>query len=138
MLINKPCSNSLLHSQPNATQPTTLRQQCSHQLHNSLSLILPRSIQQEGEEADVEDMGVAARKLCEHRRSHRANPIHNFFRTRWTRRPAPHWWRWRTRWWCVTFRTTSHAMQCSTNVFEYSQVHPNDQGKNERWHRCLS
>ena len=31
MQINKPCSNSLLHSQHNATRPTKLRQQCSHQ-----------------------------------------------------------------------------------------------------------
>jgi hypothetical protein len=58
MQINKPCSNSLLHSQPNATQPTNLRQQCSHRLRNSLSLIFPRSIQQEGEAVDVEDMDV--------------------------------------------------------------------------------
>ena len=51
MPINKPCSNSLLHSLPNATQHTNLRsQQCSHQLHNFLFLILPRSIQQEGEQ----------------------------------------------------------------------------------------
>ena len=35
-----------------------MRQHCSHQLHNSLSLILPRSLQQDGEEGDVENMGV--------------------------------------------------------------------------------
>ena len=58
MQINKPCSNSLLYSQPNATQPTNLRQQYSHRLRNSLSLILPHSIQQEEEEVDVVDMGV--------------------------------------------------------------------------------
>ena len=35
-----------------------LRQQCSHRLRNFLSLILPCSIQQDGEEVDVEDMDV--------------------------------------------------------------------------------
>jgi hypothetical protein len=45
-------------TQHNTTRPTKLRQQCSHQLHNSLSLILPHSIQQDGEEANVENMGV--------------------------------------------------------------------------------
>ena len=52
--MNKLCSNSLLHSPPNATRPTHLCKQGCHPLRNFLFLILPRSTQQDVEEVDVE------------------------------------------------------------------------------------
>ena len=51
--INKPCSNSLMHSPPNATRPTNLCKQGCHPLRNFLFLMLPHSIHQDVEEGVV-------------------------------------------------------------------------------------
>jgi hypothetical protein len=53
------CSNSLLHSPPNAEQPTSLRKQHSHPLHNFQSRILQCSLQKGVEAVKVEAADAA-------------------------------------------------------------------------------
>ncbi len=70
-------------------------------------------------------------ELCEYKRLQRTNPICKLSRTRRTKRPAPQRWRYQTRWWCVTFHTTtpSHAMQ---------HMYSNIIKKYANWNVCFS
>ncbi len=64
---NMLCSNSLLHSPPNATQPTSLRKQHSRPLHNFQSRILQLSLQKGMEAVNVEAADVAVVQILQPR-----------------------------------------------------------------------
>jgi hypothetical protein len=61
------CSNSLLHSPPNTTQPTSLCKQHSHPLHNFQSQISQHSLQKGVEAVDVEASDVAVVQIIQPR-----------------------------------------------------------------------